>query len=82
MKLTEEQIRAKVRELYLRKSQKRMDIWIWSGIQAGVLDGELVEQALNEELANVPAEVRAWWLQPCELCQSGKPHAHSGGFLN
>lgn len=72
MKLDEAQTRAKVIELLDGMNQARMDLWMLSGITAGVLDPELVERLLNEELHNRSQEVVTFWVGPCNC----------GGHLN
>ena len=65
MRLTEEQIRAKVIELLDGMSQQRLDMWIISGCFAGVFDAEVVERVLTEELPNRSHEVIEFWGGPC-----------------
>lgn len=66
MRLDEAQHRAKIIELLERMDSRRMDMWIFSGITAGVLDGDLVERLLNEEIHKLSPEVATYWLgEPC-----------------
>lgn len=64
-RLTEGQTRAKVIELLDGCNQQRMDVWMFSGITAGVLDAEVVETVLNEELWRRSHEVQRYWLGAC-----------------
>lgn len=68
MRLTEDQHRAKIIELLDRMSQTRMDMWIVSGIEAGVLDSEVIERVLAEEVGRRSHEVQAFWLGACNCC--------------
>ena len=65
MRLTEDQIRAKVIELYDRCDQRRMDLWLFSGIRAGVIDADIAEKVMNEEIHRRSKLVREFWLGPC-----------------
>mgnify|MGYP001581331938 CR=1 FL=1 len=65
MKLSETAIRAKVAELFDGCNQARLDMWLFSGIRAGVLDADIVERILNEEIHLRSREVQAFWGAPC-----------------
>lgn len=68
MRLDEAQHRAKIIELLDGMSQVRMDVWISSGVLAGVLDGETIERVMNEELPRRSHEVQEFWMGPCTMC--------------
>lgn len=63
--LPEAAVRAKVIELLNMCNPRRLDVWLDSGIRAGVLDAALVERCLNEEIVQRSPEVKAFWLAPC-----------------
>lgn len=66
MKLDEAAIRAKVVELFAGRSQQRMDMWLFSGISAGVIDADIAERVLNEEIHKLSHEIQHYWLgAPC-----------------
>lgn len=65
MTLTEEQIRAKVIELLDGKDMNRMNMWLFSGITAQVLNPSLVEKVLGEEIGLRSHEVQAYWQGEC-----------------
>lgn len=73
-RLTEEQHRAKIIELLNNMNQARMDVWISTGILAGVLDGPTIERVLNEELHCRSHEVTEFWLG---VCTCAGPHQWS-----
>lgn len=64
-KLTEEQTRTKIAELLDLCNDARMNMWMFSGITAGVLDGDLVEKLAIEELPKRSHEVQRYWLGAC-----------------
>lgn len=68
-RLDEAATRSKVIELLDACNSSRMDMWMFSGITAGVLDADLVERIMNEELWKRTHEVREYWLGPCEHCR-------------
>lgn len=68
MKLSEDAIRAKVRELFQMKNLARMDAWMISGTFAGVLEMETVERVMNEEIVKMPIDVQHYWQGECN-CQ-------------
>jgi len=68
MKLDEDQIRAKVIELLDRKNLGRMNMWISSGVLAGVLDSDIVERVMNEEINRRSLDVQLYWSAPCDIC--------------
>lgn len=71
--LTEAEIRRKVVELLDNCNMTRLNLWMSSGIIAGVLDSDLVGVALLEEMPRRSQHVREYWLdQPC-TCQ-GHPN--------
>lgn len=60
--LTEQQIRNKVIELFDMCNKARLDMWIISGVETGVLDADLIRRAMNEELPRRSHEVQRFWL--------------------
>lgn len=63
--LPEAAVRAKVIELLNMCNRRRLDMWLDSGVRAGVLDIAVVERCLNEEILQRATEVKAYWLAPC-----------------
>lgn len=71
--LTEPEIRRKVIELLDRRNMNLLNLWMSSGILAGVIDADVVEQVLAEEILRRDQHVKEYWLdQPC-TCQ-GHPN--------
>ena len=64
-RLTEQQIRDKVIELLDLCNQRRMDMWIMSGVTAGVLDASLVAKVLVEEIDRREHDVKRFWKGAC-----------------
>jgi hypothetical protein len=63
--LNEQEIRAKVIELLDGCNQVRLELWMVSGVRAGVLDHALVERVMLEEIGRRSTEVTEYWLKPC-----------------
>lgn len=71
--LTEDQIRRKVVELFDHCNMVRMNMWLSSGVIAGVLDADVVERVMVDEIERRSQHVREYWLdEPC-TCQ-GRPN--------
>lgn len=66
MKLDEAQIRAKVVELLDGKDMNRMNMWLFSGVTAQVLDPSIVERVLGEEIRLRSHDVQAYWHGDCD----------------
>lgn len=66
MRLDEAAIRAKVIELFRGLDHRRMDMWLLSGISAGVIDADIAERVMNEEIHNLHPDIQDYWLgAPC-----------------
>jgi hypothetical protein len=66
MKLSEAQIRRKAIELLDGRNMTRMNLWMSSGILAGVIPADVVERVLNEEIVRRTPHVQEYWLgEPC-----------------
>lgn len=65
MKLDETAIRAKVIELLDRCNESRLNLWLISGITAGVFQEDVARRIIREELPHRSDEVRLYWDGSC-----------------
>lgn len=67
MRLEAHEIRAKVIELLDGMDAMRMDLWLSSGIIAGVIDPDIFALVMHQEVVRRSQHVQEYWLeQPCD----------------